>query len=256
MRLPLAERRKGQLGSRNSLMHLESVTFHADKYPAADVYPFNISVFRETKRLVFAGPITFFVGENGSGKSTLLEALARKCDIHIWRDDERRRFENNPYEDRLSRFISVEWTNEVVPGSFFGSSTFQDFARILDDWAAASPALLDYFGGKSLLTQSHGQSMMSFFRARYGIKGLYLLDEPETALSPKTQIEMLKLLTNAARSGHAQFIIATHSPILLACSGAAILSFDHTPVAPVEYEETDHYKIFRDFMRDRCKFLE
>ncbi len=237
-------------------MHLESVIFHADEYPATDVYPFNISVFRETKRVVFHGPVTFLVGENGSGKSTLLEALARKCDIHIWRENERRRFQNNPYEDQLSRYISVEWSNGVVPGSFFGSSTFQDFVRILDEWAAASPALLDYFGGESLVTQSHGQSMMSFFRARYGIRGLYLLDEPETALSPRTQIEMLRLLTRAAQSGHAQFIIASHSPILLACSGATILSFDRSTVAPVEYEETEQYKVFRDFMRDRRKYVE
>jgi len=100
-----------------------------------------------------------------------------------------------------------------------------------------------------------GQSIMSFFRARYRIKGLYLLDEPETALSPKTQLDLLALLTRMGKAGHAQFIIATHSPILLACPDAGIYSFDHIPVRPVAYEETDHYRIFKDFMENRQRYL-
>ena len=142
-----------------------------------------------------------------------------------------------------------------MPGSFFGSSVFQDFARTLDAWAAADPGQLEYFGGKSLLTQSHGQSIMSFFRARYGIKGLYLMDEPETALSPKTQIGLLRLLTQIAHAGHAQFVIATHSPILLACPGATIYSFDRVPIQPVSYEETEHYQMYRDFMSDYRRYI-
>lgn len=238
------------------MMHLRSITFHPENYPSTDNYPFNLSVFRKTALIVFDTPITLLVGENGSGKSTLLEALAQKCEIHIWRDTERRRFRNNPYENHLSRYVSVDWDDGIVPGSFFGSNVFQDFARMLDEWAVASPAVLGYFGGESLLTQSHGQSIMSFFRARYQIKGLYLLDEPETALSPKTQIEMLKLLTAMAHAGHAQFIIATHSPIILACPSATIYDFDCPAVTPVRYEETKHYRIYEDFMRDRKKYLE
>jgi predicted ATPase len=236
--------------------HLKSVTFYPDSYPSTDAYPFNLSIFRKTMQIVFNAPVTLLVGENGSGKSTFLEALAEKCEIHIWRNDERRRFRNNPYENHLWRYVSVDWADGVVPGSFFSSKIFQDFARMLDEWAAASPALLNYFGGESLLTQSHGQSIMAFFRARYRIKGLYLLDEPETALSPNTQIEMLKLLTLMARAGHAQFIIATHSPIILACPNATIYDFDRPAVTPVEYEETKHYRIYEDFMRDRRKYLE
>ena len=137
-----------------------------------------------------------------------------------------------------------------MPGSFFGSSVFQDFARILDEWASTDPGLLEYFGGKSLLTQSHGQSIMSFFKARYAIRGLYLLDEPETALSPRSQIALLDLLTKMTVAGHAQFIIATHSPILLSCPGATIYSFDQVPIAPIAYDQTDHYKLYKAFMVD------
>lgn len=229
-------------------MHLKSVRFHPDQYPTQDHYPFNLGIFHEPRELTFSSPVTFFVGENGTGKSTLLEAVARRAGIHIWRDGERTRCVVNRYEDKFYRGISLEWVEGPVPGSFFGSSIFQDFARLLDEWAAADPGQLDYFGGKSLLTQSHGQSIMSFFKARYAIRGLYLLDEPETALSPKTQIDLLDLLTKLSAAGHAQFLIATHSPILMACPGATIYGFDHTPIAKVPYTQTDHYRVYRDFM--------
>jgi predicted ATPase len=96
---------------------------------------------------------------------------------------------------------------------------------------------------------------MSFFRSRYQIKGLYLLDEPETALSPKSQIELLALLDKMSINGHAQFIIATHSPILLACPGAKIYSFDYSAVQPIRYEEAAHYRLYKKFMEDRNAFL-
>ena len=97
---------------------------------------------------------------------------------------------------------------------------------------------------------------MTMFSARYRIRGLYFLDEPETALSPKSQLELLKLIRDMGQAGHAQFIIATHSPILLACPGANILSFDHTPLTQIDYEESDHYRISKNFMEDRDKYLD
>lgn len=236
-------------------MHLKSVTLHPHKYPREDCYPFSLEILQQTKQITFSTPVTLFVGENGTGKSTLLEALCRRCGIHIWRNLHGKRFETNPYEETFCNYISVDWFDGRVPGSFFGSSVFQDFAHMLDEWAAADPANLDYFGGKSLVTQSHGQSIMSFFRARYKIKGLYLMDEPETALSPKSQIELLDILAGMGDEGPAQFIIATHSPILLACPGATIYSFDQIPVRSVSYEETGHYKLYKDFMTDRKKYL-
>lgn len=236
-------------------MHIKRVTFLTDRFPTREVYPFNLSIFRQTQALVFDSPVTFFVGENGTGKSTLLEAVSQKCGIHIWRSNDRRRFEVNPYEREFYQFIKVEWTNGVVPGSFFGAEIFRNFAQNLDEWAATDPGQLKYFGGKSLMTQSHGQSLMSFFKARYRIKGLYLLDEPETALSPRSQLELLKLIKDMSEAGHAQFIIATHSPILLACPGAVILSFDQAPVRPIDYEETEYYRVYKDFMEDRHRFI-
>jgi predicted ATPase len=237
------------------LLHLKEVQLLSDQYPTRDHYPFNIDVLQQTRTIAFPSPVTFFIGENGSGKTTLLEALARRCQIHIWSGIERTRSIRNPYEERLFLYIEAKWADDMVPGSFFSSQIFRNFAQLVDEWEADNPGQIDYFGGKSLITQSHGQSMMSFFRSRYKIKGLYLLDEPETALSPKTQLELLKLLQEMSSLGHAQFIIATHSPILLACPGSVIYSFDQTPVKTIRYEDTEHYQIYKNFMKDPKKYL-
>lgn len=236
-------------------IHLKSVTLQPEKYPTREYYPFTLPVFHHTERIAFNTPVTLFAGENGTGKSTLLEALASACGIHIWREPETTLFERNRYEEQLSRYMTLDWAEGRVPGSFFGSDIFSHFAQSLDAWAAADPGQLQYFGGKSLVTQSHGQSLMSFFRSRYKIKGLYLLDEPETALSPRSQLELLEILGKMSEAGHAQFIVATHSPILLACANAAIYSFDHIPVRQITYEETEHYKIYKSFLDDRSKYL-
>lgn len=229
-------------------MHLKGMNLFPERYPAKDSYPFNLPNLNETKALPFDAAITFFVGENGTGKSTLLKAIAQKCEVPIWEPPEGRRFQFNKYEQELHRYVTVEWKDGAVPGSFFSSGIFHYFASAVDEWAEASPKLLAYFGGRSLMTQSHGQCHMSYFKSRYTRKGIYFLDEPETALSPRTQLEFLDLLAGMSEAGHAQFIIATHSPILLACPGAAIYSFDCSPVSRIEYRQTSHYCIYKSFL--------
>ncbi len=236
-------------------MHLKNVVFCPEEYPTGNYYPFNQEIFKMTNVIDFHTPVTFLVGENGTGKSTLLRAICHRCGIHIWQDAHRPRVKANPYENDLYKFIRVGWRNGFVPGSFFSSETANYFAQCLEEWAEADPEQLGYFGGKSLLTQSHGQSLMSLFRSRYRIKGLYILDEPETALSPKSQLEFLGILQEMSQAGHAQFIVATHSPILMACPNARIYSFDHVPVKQIRYEDTDHYRIFKDFLNHRERYL-
>jgi predicted ATPase len=232
-------------------MHVRSVTLFSSKFPAEDVYPFNLSIFQKKQHLAFMTPVTLFVGENGSGKSTLLQAISHACGIHIWQETIRTRYNHNPYEDKLGDYLSIDWKEGKVPGSFFGSENFRHFRQILDEWSAADPGQLQYFGGKSLMTQSHGESLMSFFRSRYQIKGLYLLDEPETALSPRNQIRLLELMTKTSEAGYAQFVIATHSPILLACPNALIYSFNHVPIQPIQYTDTEHYQVYKTFFENR-----
>ncbi len=237
-------------------MHLKKVILNPEKYPTREHYPFNLELFQKTRSIPLETPVTFFVGENGSGKSTLLEAITRKCGIYIWQGIQRPRYNASPYENALYQTISIEWANgRRVNGSFFGSDIFNNFARILDEWLTMDPGLLEYFGGKSLMSQSHGQSLMAFFKSRLKIKGLYILDEPETALSPKSQLELLEFLKKASLTGQAQFIIATHSPILLVCPGARILTFDNAPVRQIDYEDTNHYRIYKEFMADPKKYI-
>jgi predicted ATPase len=237
-------------------VHLTQLSIDSSSFPTREHYPFNLTLLHQTSELSFTTPVTFFVGENGTGKSTFLKALAQKCEYQIWQDTERMRYLFNRYEEQLHKHIKIKWKDGSVPGSFFGSQIFQDFARFLDEWAANDPGILEYFGGKSLLTQSHGQSIITFFKARYKIKGLYLMDEPETALSPQSQLQLLKILKENTQDGHAQFIIASHSPILLAYPGATIFSFDFSPVKTISYSETAYYRLYKDFLDHPASYLE
>ena len=236
-------------------MHLKQVVLHPERYPTREFYPFHLPVFDRMEPISLSSQVTFFVGENGTGKSSLLEAIAHACGIHIWEDVERIRATCNPYEKKLPNYLSIEWTDRPVPGSFFGASIFRQFTTMLDEWASTDPGLLSYFGGESLMTKSHGQSLMAFFRNRYQLKGLHLLDEPETALSPRSQLELLDLLSQARDTKKAQFIIATHSPLLMAYPDAVIYSFDGSLIKPVTYEETTHYQVYKRFMDNPENYL-
>jgi len=228
-------------------MHLNRVEIRHDRFPPQEVYPFNLPRLQSTIELQFPAPITFFTGENGAGKSTLLQAICRRCNIHIWEGVERTRVQVNPHEKRLAEALEVEWRDGPVPGSFFSPELFRNYSQLLDVWAVNSPGLLDYFGGQSLLTQSHGQSCMAFFASIYKVKGLHFLDEPEAALSPQTQLRLRELLDRMSRDGHAQFIISTHSPILMSCPGAVLYTFDRPAIERVDYQQTQHYKIYKSF---------
>ncbi|WP_418791720.1 AAA family ATPase [Phosphitispora sp. TUW77] len=233
-------------------MHLTGVTLYPDRYPTEHHYPFNLQIFHSTKEIEFNTPVTFFIGENGTGKSTLLHAIAKKCGIYIWKEPEHT---SDKYSEQLYRYIQVHWAGEPVSGSFFASERFQYFAQVVDRTAITDPGILKYYGGEHLTTKSHGQCNMAYFKSRYKIKGLYFLDEPETALSPKRQLELLKVIDEMSKSGHAQFLIATHSPILMALPGSTVYSFDDIPIRQARYEDTDYYQIYRDFLNNREKYF-
>jgi predicted ATPase len=236
-------------------MYLVKVRINSERFPTHRFYPFNIPAIRETPELTLRKPIVFFVGENGSGKSTLLEAITKKCGIHIWDKPRRHLAHNNPYETKLASFVTVAWTNGSMPGTLFRAETFYDFADFLDDVALCDPGRLKYHGGRILNTLSHGEGILSYLQGRFRLEGLYFLDEPEAALSPASQIRFLNLLQQSGAEGRAQFIIATHSPILLACPDAQIFSFDSSHIEEVSYEETTHYRLYKQFFADRAALL-
>jgi predicted ATPase len=204
-------------------MHIRSLSFLHDTFPKKDCYPFNLEVFRKTGTLEFSCPVTFFIGENGTGKSTLLRSIAHGSQFHIWETQVGNRDSRNRYEGDLHKSIRLGWVNGRVTGSFYASEVFHHFAESLDAWSKADPGCLDYFGSTSLVVKSHGQSHMTFFKHRFARKGLYLLDEPENA-SPVISARNPPDAASVYPPGRCQFIIATHSPLLLAMPEEEIFS--------------------------------
>ena len=232
-------------------MYVTGARIHSDAFPTARYYPFNVPALRNTAYVDLDRPVTFFIGENGSGKSTLLAAMSRKCGVIPIDSPRHHLAHSNPYETRLADFVSVSWAGERVPASLFRAESFRELADFLDDVALCDPGQLAYHGGDLLNTRSHGEGMLSYFSARYGRRGLFFLDEPETALSPANQVRFLDLLQAYAARGDAQFVIATHSPILLSCAGARILSFDTVSIEEMDYEATSLYQTYRRFFEER-----
>jgi len=230
-------------------MHLENVTIKHDRFPTTRTYPFNLQLLQQTRSLDLNNPVTIFTGENGTGKSTLLKALCMKCNIHIWEGMYRTRFEVNQFEDTLHQALDITWKDGSVPGSFFSPELFRNFSQLVDEWASSNPGILKYYGGESLITKSHGQSCMAYFKSIYKIKGLYFLDEPESALSPKTQLELLNVLGEMSTAGHAQFIISTHSPILMSCQDAMLYSFDNNKIENTSFKNTSHFEVYNQFFK-------
>jgi predicted ATPase len=243
-------------------------------------FPFNIPLIKNFECIDLNIPVTFFVGENGSGKSTLLEGLAAaahaitagQVDIH---DDK-----SLAHVHKLAQHMRLVWNKRTNKGFFLRAEDFFGYARRVTETdnelntismdleghlsgfglelargaiAGQREAMRKMYDG-GLDAHSHGESFLQFFEARVKTNGIYFLDEPETPLSPQRQLSLLSLLKQAS-DGEAQFIIATHSPILMALPGARIYSFDRHPVQQVKYEDLDHVTVTRDFLNNPERFL-
>ena len=230
-------------------MSLKRIELQQERIPSFDTYPFNIPSIKNLEQINIENKVTFFVGENGSGKSTLLEAIADKCDFNTAGGGRNNYYDVHASQAALGEYIRLSWLPKLTNGFFLRAESFYHFASHIDAVGAEA------YGGQSLHAQSHGESFFSLFSNRFNSKGIYLLDEPEAALSPQRQLAFLKLMHDLVHTEGSQFIIATHSPILLGYPGATILSFDDHQIKEIDYEMTDHYQITKYFLDNRDMFL-
>ncbi len=226
---------------------LHKITFEPTN--GAKEFPFNLPLFSRKQEVEFTQPITFFVGENGSGKSTLLEAIAMRCGFNIHGGNRNHVFGSAETKSLLPNAIKLSWLPKVSTGFFMRAESFFNFASYLDEIAKDDPSVLTAYGHKSLHAQSHGESFLSLFNNHFG-RGIYILDEPEAALSPTRQLAFLSILKKLETHGESQFIIATHSPILLSYPGATVLSIEGRRIKEVDYQETDHFTLTKSFLEN------
>lgn len=267
------------------MIHLHSFTLRAPADEAVSVFPFSVPSIRSLLggEFIFDSPVTFFIGENGSGKSTLLEALAsagRAVTVGSTNVDSDRSLRA---VHTLAQQLKLAWARRTHRGFFMRSEDFFGYARNLhamrDEFErelraidadptlsdkARSQARMPYARslgdlrqsyGAGLDSASHGESYFTLFKSRFVPNGLYLLDEPEAPLSPMRQLGLLSLLKMMVEEQSAQFIIATHSPILMAFPNATLVSFDDGALQRVAYNDIAHVTLTRDFLANPNRFL-
>lgn len=262
------------------MSHLRSVAL-AKRTGAA--FPFTVPAIRSLEPLALDARVCFFVGENGSGKSTLLEGIALAAALPTVGSSAAGDDDTLDAQRSLAKALKLVWNRRTRKGFFLRAEDFFGFTKQLSRTRAemqqriaeldveyrdrsayartlaqgpmrASLAEMASRYGENLDANSHGQSFLRLFQSRFVPGGLYLLDEPEAPLSPQSQLALLAMIGDMTGQD-AQFIIATHSPILLAFPGARILSFDETPVRAVAYETLDHVALTRDFLNDPGRYL-
>ncbi|MCE3288324.1 MAG: ATPase [Caulobacter sp.] len=214
-------------------------------------YPFNLPVLRGLHRLEFHPKVTFLVGENGSGKSTLIEALAVAWGFNAEGGSRNFNFETQATHSALHRCIKpVKSPRRVYDGFFLRAESFYNVASQIADLGVSG------YGDVPLHDQSHGEAFFALFEERFRGRGLYILDEPEAALSPNRQLSFLARLHQLVDQMESQLIIATHSPIILAYPDAWIYQAGEHGLERVEYEDTEHYTVTRSFLNRRQTYLD
>jgi len=230
------------------MARLKSVKLLRERVARWDEYPFSIPSVRSLETLELKSPVCFFVGENGTGKSTLLEAIA--AHYGFGREGGNRNFfvETTPSVrsiDPLTKALRLAFTTRTGSGFYLRAESFFNVASHVD-----AVGVTDAYGGKSLHDLSHGESFLSLMQHRFNRTGFYVMDEPESALSPQRQLSFLVLLHDLVDRDNcnSQFLIATHSPILLAYPGAQIFSFDDGRIHEISYKESQPFQLVGRFM--------
>lgn len=230
--------------------YLLDVELDRERVPSFDEYPFRLDVVRNLTKLELHPKVTFFVGENGSGKSTLLEAIAVGWGLNPEGGSQNFNFATRRSHSELHEKLALNCSPIRPRDSYFlRAESFYNVATEIEnlDRDGNASRIIQAYGGKSLHEQSHGESFFALFVNRFGGRGLYLLDEPEAALSPKRQMSFLTRLHQLVQAG-SQFLIATHSPIVMAYPDAWIYQIDSTGLTRVAWQDTEHYFITKAFL--------
>lgn len=237
---------------------LPKIELRRDSVVSFEEYPFCLPAVRSLTQMEFAPGVTFFAGENGSGKSTLLEAIATAYGFNPEGGSRNFRFHTRASHSDLYRHLRIyRGIERPRNGYFFRAESFFNVKteiEKLDSEPEGGDLIADAYGGRALHEQSHGEAFMALLKNRFGGKGLYLLDEPEAALSPSRQLTVLVRMHELVQKG-AQFVIATHSPILMAYPGAMIYAFTEEGIRQTPYEETEHYQVTRSFLMNPRRML-
>jgi len=243
---------------------LKKLTLLRDRVADWECYPFCVSTIRQLNEVNFKSRISFFAGENGTGKSTLLEAIA--AHYGFGPEGGNRNFRNdstgsNHSIDPLVRALRLSFDKRTGAGYFLRAESFFNTISHMDALDAEpsdhSPPISIFYGGRSLHARSHGETFLTLLELKFQRNGLFLLDEPEAALSPQRQLSFILLIYDVLRKfKDAQFIISSHSPVLLGYPGAQILSFDDGAIREIEYEETASMQIVRRFVNERQSVLQ
>ncbi|MBB2159482.1 AAA family ATPase [Gluconacetobacter sacchari] len=238
---------------------LKRVSLLPERVAEPDAFPFSLPVLTwPSFEIDFTAPVTIFAGPNASGKSTLIEALAALCGFPLHGGN--RNFAIGPQgRNALAEALRPSWFPKFTSGFFVRAEGFAALIAEIDRLAAEDPGyaadFLAEFGGRSGTERSHGEGYFHLFSRRIAGRGIYILDEPEAALSPIRQMEFLKIIHAAVQRGDAQFLIATHSPLIMAYPGATVLHLTRHGLVERPFRLTDHFAILSEFHRDPDAFM-